>query len=167
MQAGIVRAGWLFALAAAMASWPTPGMAGEDPIRRLLADQVAGWNAADAEAWGEHLAEDADFINILGMHFRGRQAAVQRHAELFDTAFKGSRLGMDVDRIRHLGRSAAVAETTLRLSGYRRLPPGIHPTTGDGTLRTRMTYVFAHEGGRWRIVLAQNTAIMRRDPGID
>ena len=156
---------WLSLLAACILTWPATDLAGEDPIRRLLGEQVAAWNAGDARAWGKDLVQDVDFINILGMHFQGRQATVQRHAELFDTLFKGSRLSMEVDRIRFLGDSAAIVTTTLKLTGYQHLPPGIHPSSDDDMLRTRMTYALVRNGDGWHIVSVQNTAIMPMDRG--
>jgi uncharacterized protein (TIGR02246 family) len=136
----------------------------DNAIGRLLSEQVAAWNAGDARGWSANLAEDAAFINILGMRFDGRQAAERRHAALFESIFKGSHVEMTALRVRVLGDSAAVAETEMELRDFARLPPGILASSGEGILRTRMTWVWMREGGRWRIVLAQNTAVAPAPP---
>jgi len=51
-------------------------------------------------------------------------------------------------------------ETDHELRGYDRLPPGIRPTDADGTLRTRLKYVWARKPEGWRIISAQKTAIL-------
>lgn len=150
-------------LAAALAL-PAVAFAQEDAIRALLAAQAAAWNAGDAKAWTKDFAADADFINIAGSHFKGREETEQRHAQLFASIFKGSRVDVGVWKVRMLGPAAAVAETVHELRGFSRLPPGIRPTVEPGLLRTRMKYVFVKQGDAWVIVSAQNTAIAPAAP---
>ncbi|HKT42703.1 MAG TPA: SgcJ/EcaC family oxidoreductase [Rhodanobacteraceae bacterium] len=136
----------------------------EDAIRQLLDEQIAAWNAGDAEGWCKDFTEDSEFVNIIGARFEDRDANVRRHAELFATIFKGSRLAMREVRIRVLGSSAAFADLVLDLTGFSRLPPGIRPSIGNDVLRTRMHYVLIHDGTRWWIVFSQNNAVMPLPP---
>lgn len=133
-------------------------------IRNLLDEQIAAWNAGDAEGWCRDFTEDSEFVNIIGARFEDRDANVRRHAELFATIFKGSRLAMREVRIRVLGSSAAFADLVLDLTGFSRLPPGIRPSIGNDVLRTRMHYVLIHDGTRWWIVFSQNNAVMPLPP---
>ena len=133
-------------------------------IRNLLDEQIAAWNAGDAEGWCRDFTEDSEFVNIIGARFEDRDANVRRHAELFATIFKGSRLAMREVRIRLLGSSAAFADLVLDLTGFSRLPPGIRPSIGNDVLRTRMHYVLIHDGTRWWIVFSQNNAVMPLPP---
>jgi hypothetical protein len=59
-----------------------------------------------------------------------------------------------------LGDNGAVAETDYELRGYDRLTPGIRATDADGTLRTRLKYVWARGPEGWLVVSAQNTAVL-------
>lgn len=137
-----------------------PSPVPEDAIRQLLGEQVAAWNAGDAKAWCKDFTPDAGFVNILGMHFQGRDANERRHAELFTGIFKGSRLEVHELKVRVLGDAAAIADAVLDLTRFRGLPPGIRPTRGDAVLQTRMHYVLVREADRWRIIFSQNTAVM-------
>lgn len=138
--------------------------ADEDQIRGLLAEQTDAWNRGDATAWARDFSPDADFINILGMHFHDREQVEKRHAELFRSIFKGSQLAVTVWKVRVLSPISAVAETVHELKGYARLPPAIRPTDPQGLLRTRMKYVFVKASGQWVIVSAQNTAVAPSAP---
>jgi uncharacterized protein (TIGR02246 family) len=137
-----------------------PSEAAEPAISRLLAEQSDAWNRHDAKAWVASFSEDAEFINILGMLLVGRSEIERRHAEIFKTIFARSRVVVSVRKVRPVGPNAAVAETEYELRDYDRLPPSIQPTDPDGTLRTRLKYVFELTPAGWRIVAAQNTAIL-------
>lgn len=139
---------------------PAAGPPAEALIRRALAEQADAWNRHDAKAWSASFAEDADFVNILGMLFQGRAEIERRHAELFGSIFARSQVVVTTRKVRPLGETAAVAETDYELRNYDRLPPGIRPTAPDGTLRTRLKYVWELEPDGWRIVSAQNTAVL-------
>lgn len=137
---------------------------GEGAIRAAIAQQAEAWNRHDTKAWMAPFSEDAEFINILGTALLGRSEIAQRHQELFTGIFARSRVAVTTRQVRSLGATAAVAETEHELRAYDRLPPGIQPTEADGTLRTRMKYVWQLRPEGWRIVTAQNTAIAPR-PG--
>jgi len=132
----------------------------EATIRETLARQVEAWNRHDARAWVAPFSDDAEFVNILGTTLQGRTEIERRHAEIFSGIFAHSRVQVKTRRVRPLGTTAALAETEYELRGYDRLPPGIHATDADGTLRTLLKYVWALDHGQWKVVAAQNTAIL-------
>lgn len=138
---------------------PAPPPA-EPVIRAALARQADAWNHHDAKAWVDAFADDAEFVNILGMTLVGRAEIEKRHAEIFAGIFARSRVVVTTRKVRSLGGSAALAETDYELRDYERLPPGIVATDSDGALRTRLKYVWAFDHDQWRIVSAQNTAIL-------
>lgn len=128
-------------------------------IEEILLRLPDAWNARDAEAWVERFDERSGFTNILGMHFPDRAANRTRHAELFATIFANSRLEAELLSVRLVGADAALAELAFNLVGYDRLPPGVSETE-PGILRTRLVTVLERREGVWRIVGAQNTAIL-------
>lgn len=136
-----------------------PGPSAEAAIRQALTQQAEAWNRHDAKAWVAPFAVDADFVNIVGMLLQGRAEIERRHAELFASIFAHSTVVVTTRKIQPLGNDGAVAETDYELRGYDRLPPGIHATDADGTLRTRLKYVWVRKNGSWIVVSAQNTAV--------
>jgi uncharacterized protein (TIGR02246 family) len=149
-----------FALTFSLTACNQAPPAAEPAIREALARQADAWNRHDAKAWVAAFSDDAEFVNILGMALQGRADIEKRHAEIFAGIFSHSRVVVTTRKVRQLGPGAAVAETDYELRDYDRLPPGIHPSDSDGTLRTRLKYVWALDHDRWRIVAAQNTAVL-------
>lgn len=130
----------------------------EAVIRKLVDAQAEAWNRSDAVAWSKDFAQDAEFINILGRVFKGREEIESRHAFVFRTAFKGSRTQVTVTRVLFLAANVAVTDMEHVVTGYAGLPPGVQPTEA-GVLKTRMRYVMKKTGKRWEIVTGQNTDV--------
>jgi uncharacterized protein (TIGR02246 family) len=130
----------------------------ERKIRRIIAAQASGWNAADARAFGAACQETVAFTNILGMRWNTRDAFVTRHDAMFHGPFAGSRLTIEVERLSFPAPETAVAELLTVLTGFLALPPGIQASR-DGALRTRMLEVFVRADGRWEIAACHNTAV--------
>ena len=132
----------------------------EPTLRQTLAQQAQAWNQHDAKAWALPFSEDAEFINILGTTLQGRTEIEKRHREIFESIFARSRVVVHTRKVRPIGATAALVETDYELRDYDRLPPGIRPTDADGTLRTRLKYIWELKPEGWRIISAQNTAIL-------
>ena len=130
----------------------------EARISRIIADQVVAWNAGDAKAFSASFADDGSFTNIRGDVFYGHQAFEDRHAEIFRTFFKGSKLAMSVSKIRFLRPDVAIVDVITEVSELKGLPPGIRAST-DGKIHTRLQEVFVKDGGTWRIASYHNVDV--------
>jgi uncharacterized protein (TIGR02246 family) len=131
----------------------------ESQIQHLLTQQEVAWNIGDSHSFGSAFTEDADFINILGQVFHGREAITQIHAIIFSGQFKGSHTTVTMRQFRQLTPDVVLVEALYELTGFQSLPPGIAATEA-GVLKTRMKYVFMKHDEIWQIVAAQNTAIV-------
>jgi uncharacterized protein (TIGR02246 family) len=128
-------------------------------IRAIVADFDSAWANSDAARWASHYAEDADFVNILGMVMPSRETMQARHHDIFTGVFKGSKHTGTIRRMRFLGSTIAVVDVDLEVMGFKALPPGSQPTE-PGVLRTRMKHVMTKSGEQWVIVASQNTAVV-------
>src|SRR4029450_5840872 len=73
----------------------------ESAVRDVLAEYEVSWNGHDTAAFGRLFAEDCDYVNIDGAHWKGVQEIVQRHTELFRKRLKTAvrkLTGVEVDR---------------------------------------------------------------------
>lgn len=131
----------------------------ESQIARLLTKQEVAWNVGDSASFSSVFSEDADFINILGQVFHGREAITQIHGFILGGQFKGSHTTITMRQFRQITPDVVLVEALYELTGYRSLPPGITPTEA-GILKTRMKYVFLKRDDAWQIVAAQNTALL-------
>ncbi|MBE4751717.1 SgcJ/EcaC family oxidoreductase [Corallococcus sp. ZKHCc1 1396] len=130
----------------------------EQDIRQLVTEQTAGWNAHDAAVWTQSFTDDADFTNIVGTVFQGREEIESRHAAIFASIFKTSHAEVTVRRLVFPGPDVAVVDTVHEVTGHTGLPPGVQ-NTEEGVLRTQMKYVLKRTDNQWRIVTGQNTDV--------
>lgn len=137
---------------------PFGSAADSTSIRAIVADLDSAWAHADADRWASHYSEDADFVNILGMHMADTKAMHDRHHEIFTGVFKGSKHVGTLRRLRFLNPAVAIADVDVEVTGFKSLPPGVVPTS-PGSLRTRMKHILTKSEGGWKIVATQNTAV--------
>ena len=128
-------------------------------LQRILQNQEGAWNRSDGEAWAAAFSEDADFINIRGEVFCGREAIAQLHTRIFGGPFKGSRTTITIRQWRQIAPGVVVVDTDYEVVQFQFLPSGIAPTA-EGVLKTRMKYIAAQHGEEWHLIGAQNTAIL-------
>lgn len=132
-------------------------------IRQLVSAQTQAWNAHDAAAWTHDFTDDADFVNIVGTVFQGREEIETRHAAIFASIFKASHAEVTVRKLTFLAPDIAVVDTVHEVTGHTGLPPGVQ-NTQEGLLRTQMKYVMKHTDTGWRIVTGQNTDVKPPPP---
>ncbi|MGH7937117.1 MAG: SgcJ/EcaC family oxidoreductase [Bryobacteraceae bacterium] len=130
----------------------------ESRIRQIVAEQVQAWNIGDAKAFALRFAEDGSFTNIRGSVFYGHRAFEERHAKIFSTFFKGSKLAMSVTRIRFLRPDVAIADVAAEVSELHGTPPGIK-TGADAHIHTRLQEIFVKNRGEWEIAAYHNVDV--------
>ena len=134
-----------------------PGVSGGDEqgVRAVVQGFADAWNRHDMEAFSALFAADADFVNVRGARWIGRQAIKDAHVASHATIFKDSRLTMTETSVRFPGADVAVARTVWKLVGH---------TSRDGQPAAErtgiLTNVLARRDGRWEIVVTQNTDIV-------
>src|SRR5271157_5976301 len=64
----------------------------DQAVRKTIASVEEAWNAHDMKAMGRLFTEDAEFINVVGMHWRGRDDIVAAHEAYHKTSFKNHRM---------------------------------------------------------------------------
>lgn len=134
-------------------------------IREIVAACEAAWNASDSAAFTARMADDVDFINVLGDRHKGRVAIERGHRHIFDTIYKDSRVHYTVDAVRFLRPDVALAFIHARLQS--KLPPGAIASasreTQIGTAmqesQARPTMILTKDAGQWRIAAFHNTSI--------
>ena len=97
---------------------------------------------------------DAQFINVVGMHWRGRADIIAAHAAFHATIFKDVGMKTDAIALRPLGPDTAIAVVTQTQDTF---------TTPSGEVvkkhQNKLSYVFTKTGGDWRIAHGQNVRI--------
>lgn len=135
----------------------------EQGIRKTVLGVEESWNSHDMKAFGQLLREDAHWVNVVGMHWRGRDAVVKAHAIFHEIMFKDCKLKTEAIEARPLGGDYAIAVVTTTQDAF---------TTPDGHAmpkgQTRMSLVLARSPDGWKIVHAENVRIdaeaIKNDP---
>ena len=125
-------------------------------VKGVISSLAENWNRHDMAAFAAAFSEDADFVNVVGMHWRGRQEIEAKHAVVHRTIFRNSTLQIVEQSVRFLGPSIALAHLWTRLEGAEHLPGRNVPETR----RSLMTCVLVKEADRWLITAAHNTDIV-------
>lgn len=117
---------------------------------------AAAWMDRDADALAALFAEDADFVNVVGIWWEDRAAIRKAHHYGLTTFFRASRLTLGRTKLRRIGPDAAVVHARMILTGQ------IAPDGSEAGRRTGiLSFVMARqEDGGWLCVSAQNTDIV-------
>jgi len=124
------------------------------------ADVVSGWerawNAADVDALADLFADDAEFVNVVGLWWHDKTNIRAAHAFGFAKIFPESVIKMGTPRVRLVGTDAALVQSQWHLTGQ--VSPTGEPA---GDREGIFTFVLEKRGADWITVAAHNTDIAR------
>ena len=122
-----------------------------------------GWNSHDMAMYASAFADDADFVNVLGMHWHGRADIQARHVELHRKIFLNSSLKMLNCALRPIAPTVVLAHVHWEMTGHETPPYAPFAPVRQGLI----TAVFVERDGRWLIASSQNTDIVSvQIPGV-
>jgi uncharacterized protein (TIGR02246 family) len=125
-------------------------------VKIAVASLAESWNRHDMTAFAAAFAENADFVNVIGMHWQGRQEIEAKHTVTHGTIFRNSALQIVDQSVRFLSPSIALAHVATELKGAESLRERVAPETR----RSLLTCVLVKEADRWLITAAHNTDIV-------
>jgi len=140
-----------------------------DDVRKVVAGVATAWNRHDLDAFGKLFAPDAEFVNVAGVLWKGRQSIQAQHAyshgvipadspgfseqdRRYYGIFKNSTLIFDQIDVRLLRKEVAIAHVNWQLLGDDRTQ---NPRRGV------FIFVLTRQSFGWLIAAAQNTEINR------
>lgn len=113
------------------------------------------WNRHDMNAFADLFAEDAEFVNVVGLWWKGRPEIKGAHQFTHQTMFRNSRLSIHEVVVRFPAPGIAISRCRWTLEG--------HVSPEGGSLPARngiLLNVLQKTGGTWRIIDSQNTDII-------
>ncbi len=108
------------------------------------------WNRHDMDAMSELFTLDADFVNVIGMHFKSRAELATAHAELHKHRFAKSEVRLLQHEVKYLTEDIALAHMTWKMTG----------DLSSSLRRGVMTHVLVRKDDRWYFRATQNTDIV-------
>jgi uncharacterized protein (TIGR02246 family) len=110
------------------------------------------WNRHDIAGFSVLFAPDAEFVNVVGIWWQGREAIRQAHAFTHSNMFKESQLTIRETQVRFPVAEIAIARSSWTLSGH--LSPEGEPLPPRNGL---LVNVLSRQAGTWSIIDSQNT----------
>jgi uncharacterized protein (TIGR02246 family) len=119
----------------------------EQTIRQTIMAVEESWNRHDMAAFAELLTEDVEWVNPVGMWWRGKANVKRAHQAYHENFFKETSRHADALTIQHLTPDVAIVTGTYRMGDWTR------PDNGRliSNSKDRMTYVLVKQQGRWLI----------------
>jgi len=117
---------------------------------------VDGWNRHDMAALSAQFTEDADHVNVIGMHARGRAEIKARHEAVHRTIFRNSVLRLEKYTWRRLADGVVLAHIEWQMTGQEGVPGVLSGEVRHGVA----TAIFIDQEGRWLFRAFHNTDIV-------
>jgi uncharacterized protein (TIGR02246 family) len=123
----------------------------QDEIESIIQDYTHAWNLHEGRGFGANFTEDADFVNIFGDHFSGKDEIEKRHVAILQTFLKGSILEILDTRLREVQPGLVIALVRWKIQN----PVSLKLDNREGIF----TQVFIQSSSTWQITASQNTLI--------
>lgn len=131
----------------------------EKAIQSQVAQMVSDWNTHEFKNMDFYMTDDVEWVNIVGMWWKGRAEVKAAHQGNFGAFFKGVPFKQKSLKIRFLTKDVAVA-TLISSVGEFFPPDGIdHGNNKMPASDDILTLVFVKQNGKWLLASGQNTVV--------
>lgn len=89
----------------------------EQAIRKIVALFELAWNHHDMNVLGPITTEDVDFVNVAGLHWKGRSQVVKEHALRHQVRFKNSVMSCKEIRVQFIQHDVALVHIEWETKG--------------------------------------------------
>jgi uncharacterized protein (TIGR02246 family) len=126
--------------------------ADEQAIRDVVTRFEVAWNTHDMNVLGSITTEDVDFVNVAGLHWKGRVQVVKEHAERHKVRFKNSVMMSKAVGVQFLRPDMALVHIDWETHGD--LDFDLKPWPPRKGI---FSWLMLKSGGDWKIRADQNT----------
>jgi uncharacterized protein (TIGR02246 family) len=126
----------------------------EKAIRQVVKVYVTLWNKHDMSTFGNLFTDDAEWVNVVGMIWRGNAEIKKVHQIVHATNFKNRNMQLDDMSVRFIRPDVAVSIVRWTLDGFD-APDGRHVDKGANVA----TLVFVRQNGKWLISSGENVTV--------
>ena len=127
----------------------------EAAINKQIDAMVYSWNNHNYDDLKNYTTEDTDWVNVVGMWWKGRKESQYAHQAYHNTFFKESVMEKRSVAIRFVTNDVAIAHVVWHFSGGGPLPDGTKPVPNDDL----STLVYVKQNGTWLMTAGHNVHI--------
>ena len=122
-------------------------------INQIIEHFTDAWNDHAGQGSADYYTQDADFVNIFGMAFAGKQEIEERHIKIHESFLKGSIFEVTDLRLREAKPDVVIAHVYWKVSNIQK--PG--KDSLNEAIKGIFTHVFLKNQDKWEITATQNT----------
>ena len=124
-------------------------------IHAALKGMDDAWNKHDMTAFVSYAAEDVEWVNVVGMWWKGKEQLYTALDAFHKTMFKDRQVHEPQStQLRIISPDCVVATFIQTVDGFTSPSGGVQPAG-----RSTLTEVFVKRNGKWLLVQGQNTTI--------
>jgi uncharacterized protein (TIGR02246 family) len=124
-------------------------------VDALLRAHIDAWNREDLDTMFAAFTPDAHWVNIVGMHWRGRDEVARAHRAFFNIMFRGVKQRLiETESVTPLPGGGAVVVARLGVDAFRQPNGVVKPPSED-----RLTLVLVPRGDGLAIAHGANVSI--------
>lgn len=121
---------------------------------------IASWNRHDFSDMPNYIAEDCDFVNVKGSHWKGREDIQYAHQYFHQLVFPNTPMKKQSVIVRFLKPDVAIAHMVWQVGPDTVNPfPATPKTKPDGSYNDLATVIFIKRKGVWLITAMENVVI--------
>jgi uncharacterized protein (TIGR02246 family) len=128
----------------------------EASIRGIFAAYQSDWNHHDMQALGNLFTEDAQWVNVVGMHWSGKPDIVKAHEAYHRLLFTKTEIKFTNIAIRPIAPDVVIAVIDEDFDASQLPDGGIRPASKD-----ILSFILVKRDGHWKIVHGHNTIVLR------
>ena len=134
-------------------------------IQATLDGIQAAWNRHDMDAFVSYMTDDVEWVNVVGMAWRGKAQVFLAHDRMHRTTFKDRQWNdAETTTLRRVAPDVVIATQAIPMDGFR-APDGSRAAPN----RNMLTLVLVRRDARWLVAEGHNTVIdplaAAHDPG--
>ncbi len=127
----------------------------EAAINKQVDAMIYSWNNHNYDDLKNYTTEYIDWVNVVGMWWKGRKESQYAHQLYHNTIFQKSVAEKKSVTIRFITKDVAIAHVLQHLSGDVILPDGKKAVPTD----TMGTFVYVKQNGKWLLTSGINVSI--------
>jgi uncharacterized protein (TIGR02246 family) len=131
-----------------------------EDVAALVDEIEAAWNSHDMGRFAACFAADADFVNVAGAWWRGREEIEERHAASHADRFKDSTMSLELAAFKEIVPEIGVMHVRWQLDGHGESGPRRTTETRRGI----WSWTVRRHDGKLEIVSSHNTDVLTPSP---
>ena len=127
----------------------------ETAINEQVDAMINSWNNHNYDDMKNYTTENTDWVNVVGMWWKGRKESQYAHQAYHNAFLKTSVCEKKSVTIRFITKDVAIVHVAWHFSGGDPLPDGTKPRPNDDLA----TLVYVKQNGKWLLTAGENVHI--------